>query len=317
MNERVNRATWKNATMSWVPSKRTNTTFMLIIISPNLLKFVCIPQVHLSTRSSYCQNRARAMHPGNWSYYFSIVFGIKYLFNISCLSVPQVHSLGKAYCKSVILAPIKKVKVIVIYYVGSIKYLLWELRNASESLLLFLCFFLSKSLYQWYILMKRHRRAGSLFFERQNSLIRGIILLQYTLLAISDPREPQLFLLSLLKSKSVRWASLASEHTLSHQFLETLLFLMTGAQRILSRWIIRGATILNSIYCVLTGCPWLVLLAVNTSASIILSWGQVGGTTRGRVKVVNMRDFSIRVYLWRKKGTVVTLIHICRLSRSC
>ena len=53
MNERIDRATRKNAAMSWVPCERAYTTVMLIFISPYLLKLIGIPQVHLPVGGAY------------------------------------------------------------------------------------------------------------------------------------------------------------------------------------------------------------------------------------------------------------------------
>ncbi len=146
MNERINGAARKNVSMSWVPSERANASIVLIFKSSNLGKLIGVPQVHLFVWGAYSQNVAGSLHPGNRSYYFTIILRIEYLLYIPGISVPKVHSLSKAHGKNIILTPIEKIEVVVINDVRSIEYLFWELRDASKCLLLFLCFFLSKRL---------------------------------------------------------------------------------------------------------------------------------------------------------------------------
>ena len=132
--------------MGWVPRERADASIVLIFKSSNLGKLIGVPQVHLFVRGADSQNVAGSLHPGNRSDYFTIVLRIEYLLDVPGFSVPEVHGLSKAHGKNIILTPIEKIEVVVIDDVRSIEDLLWELRDASKCLLLFLCFFLSKRL---------------------------------------------------------------------------------------------------------------------------------------------------------------------------
>jgi hypothetical protein len=99
------------------------------------------------------------------------------LLDISRNSIPEVYSLSKTHSKNIVLAPIQQVKIVIVNNVGGIEYLLGELRDTSDCLLLLLGFLLGQSLYERDILMKRHGGPGSLFFERENPLVGAIFLL--------------------------------------------------------------------------------------------------------------------------------------------
>ena len=127
---------------------------------------------------------ACARHPGNRSHYVSIVLSIKDLFNIPSDSVPQVYSLSETHSEDVILAPVKQIQIVVVDDVGCVQYLFGELRDASYCLLLLLSLLLGQSLNQRDVLVKRHRGARSLLFEREDSLVRAVLLLLGSLLAV-------------------------------------------------------------------------------------------------------------------------------------
>jgi hypothetical protein len=222
---------------------------------------------------------ACAWHPCNWSNYVGIVLSIKDLLNISSNGIPKVYSLSKTHSKYVIRAPIEQVKIVIVDNVGCIEYLLGELRDASDCLLLLLRFLLRQSLYERDILMKGHRRARSLLFERENSLVWAIFLLLLPFFTVRYPRKTQLFILRLLESQGVGRATLRSEHTLSHELLETLLLLVTRSQRVLSRRGIRRTTILNSISSPLSLIPFGTVthrLTVNCASIQVVSSGRIG-----------------------------------------
>jgi len=129
--------------------------------------------------------------------------------------------------------------------------------------------------------MKRHGRPRTLFFESQNSRTLAIFLLLKTasgspLFAIRQPREPQLFFLSLLESQRVWWASLPGKQTLSHQLLETLLLFMARTKRILCGWSTWRTTILDS-FSSSRDANWRFLLVLSCGIAgrrplIIIRW---------------------------------------------
>lgn len=82
------------------------------------------------------------------------------------------------------MAPVEQVKIVIVDDVGSIEYLLGELRDAPDCLLLLLSFLLRQRLYERDILMKGHRGARSFLFEGENSLVGAIFLLLLPLFAV-------------------------------------------------------------------------------------------------------------------------------------
>jgi len=66
---------------------------MLVVKSSNVLELNSIPQVYLFTWSTNCKNIVGSLHPRNRCHYVTVIFGIKDLFNVSSLCIPEIYSL--------------------------------------------------------------------------------------------------------------------------------------------------------------------------------------------------------------------------------
>ena len=222
---------------------------------------------------------AGTRHPSNGSNYVSIVLSIKDLLNVPSNGIPEVYSLSETHGKNIILAPIQQVKIVIVNNVGSIEYLLGELRDTSYSLLLLLSFLLSQSLNERDILMKGHWRTWSFLFERENPLVWTIFLLLLSFFPVRYPIKTKLFILGLLQSKGVWRSALRREHALCHELLETLLLLVAWSQRVLSWRGIWRTTVLNSISSPLSIISFGSIgywLTVNYASIQVASWWGVG-----------------------------------------
>jgi hypothetical protein len=154
MNERIYWAAWNYVAEVRVPSERADSSVVLIFKWLNPCKFIRIPKMELLVRSANCKHWTDSRHPWDRCYYFTIIFSVKYLFNIAGFCVPQINSLSEAHSKHIVLAPIQEIQVIIINDIWGIKNLFGKLRDAPQCLLLLLSFFLCKCLDQGDILMK-------------------------------------------------------------------------------------------------------------------------------------------------------------------